>query len=330
MRRFGCITFFVLLALLLEGCSRHFRDGKKPKTHSGSPPHSDFQPTRAGSFLVLGDWGWDKDIHGNVRSVGCQQSIADAMADKMAELGDVRFIINVGDSFYPGGVRNKSDPQWDEKWRTIYSEELRAIPWYSVYGNHDLHVDNCTCSDDLSECSQVNVDTGDRNYFYMPNTSYFVKHDDLDVEVIALDTNYLWANYTCHYTICPDACFGFLRSRMDSAMRLFNNRIEATTAGNVIVFSHYPSDYYWAYPEFMAKLSNASRHHILNLGGHRHNVDERSCTSIAPNTAWLVGGGGGWGCEGYGDEQGFLVGEIGSDAVISTYPVLVNFTTCCE
>ena len=32
---------------------------------------------------------------------------------KMRELGDVEFVINVGDRFYPGGVSSKSDPQWD-------------------------------------------------------------------------------------------------------------------------------------------------------------------------------------------------------------------------
>ena len=33
------------------------------------------------------------------------------------ELGDVKFVINVGDSFYPTGVTSKTDEQWGKKWR---------------------------------------------------------------------------------------------------------------------------------------------------------------------------------------------------------------------
>merc|ERR1712190_524076 len=102
---------------------------------------------RRGSFLVIGDWGFDSEIHGNTYSTSCQQAIADAMLEKFRELGDVKFIVNVGDSFYPHGVASKTDPQWSAKWRNIYSEELRSVPWYSVYGNHDLQHDPCSCSD---------------------------------------------------------------------------------------------------------------------------------------------------------------------------------------
>lgn len=58
---------------------------------------------RVSSFLVLGDWGWDPVAHGNVRSRDCQQLIANKMDEAFEELGDVKFIINVGDSFYPLG-----------------------------------------------------------------------------------------------------------------------------------------------------------------------------------------------------------------------------------
>lgn len=68
--------------------------------------------------------------------------------------------------------------------------------------------------------------------------------------------------------------------------------------------------------------------HVEYFGGHRHNVDQWSTTSIFPNSNWLVGGGGGWSCE--GDKQGFVVGEISASLELATYPVLVDVDMCCS
>eukprot|EP00435_Cladocopium_sp_Y103_P061507 s69_g23.t1 len=83
---------------------------------------------RVASFLVLGDWGWDPVAHGDVRSRFCQQSIANKMDETFQELGDVKFVINVGDSFYPSGVFDAEDEQWDSKWRQVYSAQVRSVP----------------------------------------------------------------------------------------------------------------------------------------------------------------------------------------------------------
>jgi len=289
-------------------------------------------PQRIGSFLVIGDWGWDPQVHGNVRTVDCQRAIAEAMAAKVRELGDVRFVINVGDSFYPGGVGSRSDPQWETKWRSIFPPETRSVPWYSVYGNHDYAMDPCACSNVTEDCAQINRNVSDLDYFYMPDSSYYIEHPELGIEVVGLDMNYYtWVNHTCRWTPCQEVCHQNLKERHDAAFELFYERAEKSAARNLVVFSHYPTDYFWAFPDFLAELSNATEHHVEYFGGHRHNVDQRSCTSTAPNSNWVVGGGGGWGCEGwYGREQGFLVGEVGLDYNLRTYPVLVNYSICCS
>uniref|UniRef100_A0A7S2CTJ1 Calcineurin-like phosphoesterase domain-containing protein n=1 Tax=Alexandrium andersonii TaxID=327968 RepID=A0A7S2CTJ1_9DINO len=326
------------LVIFLEGCGTS--DQQQPPTTTIVPedtttaaPHSTTDTAinasrRLGSFLVIGDWGWDPQVHGQISSRTCQQAIADAMGQKARELGDVKFVVNVGDSFYPDGVANRSDPAWASKWRDVYPEEVRAVPWYSVYGNHDYHKDPCVCSENLEDCAQVNGNASDLDYFYMPNTSWYRDHPELDMEVVALDTNYLWVEHTCRWTPCPDQCQQNLKLRMEAALGLFYNRTRVSRAQNLLVFSHYPTDYFWGHPDFLAELSNATERRIEYFGGHRHNVDQSSCTSIAPNNNWLVGGGGGWGCEHYGQEQGFVVGEIGPEGV-RTYPVLVNYSLCC-
>jgi len=290
-----------------------------------------------GSFLVIGDWGWDGNTHGNVKSTNCQQTIAKAMLHKLKELGDVKFIINVGDSFYPNGVTSKEDPQWDTKWRSVYAPELRAIPWFSVYGNHDYQHDPCACG---GTCAQVNHDITDRDFFFMPGNSYFREHPELDIEIVGLDLNQYMDAWKagdltpldCGYTSCKAECEATLEKRATEAFGLFFNRTDHSNAKNLIVFSHYPTDYFKRSPEFLNELKSTKRNdggvrHVEYFGGHRHNVDQTSTVSIAPNSNWLVGGGGGWSCD--GEEQGFVVGEIDKAGAMNTYSVLVDSQICC-
>mmetsp|Transcript_111346 Transcript_111346/g.278794 ORF Transcript_111346/g.278794 Transcript_111346/m.278794 type:complete len:416 (+) Transcript_111346:61-1308(+) len=292
--------------------------------------------SRRGSFLVIGDWGFDPAVHGNVPSVTCQQAIADRMREKMEELGDVKFVINVGDSFYPDGVSSKSDPQWENKWRKIYSKKVRSVPWYSVYGNHDYHHDPCACSEDPTHCAQVNANVSNLDYFVMPDVSYYLPHPELDMEIVGLDLNtYVLAwnraikNHEledCQYSPCPAQCKQNAHKRTLQAFDLFHTRRKESTAKNLLVFSHYPTDYFGTAPHFMEGLRDASKR-IVYFGGHRHDVDQSTTAPIHPNVNWLVGGGGGWSCD--GGNQGFVVGEISDSFEVHTYSVLVSKDTCC-
>jgi len=302
------------------------------------------QRGRLGSFLVIGDWGWDARAHGNVNSTRCQQVIAEKMLATMRSLGDVKFIINVGDSFYPDGVQSKSDPQWDSKWRQVFHRELRSVPWYSIYGNHDYHNDWCACADMPAKCAQVNGDIDNLDFFYMPSYNWFREHPELQLEVVGIDMNqFMWAwnkkapahqqcPTDCYWTKCHAVCEGNLRYRAQEGIRLLQQRAARSTAKNLVVFSHYPTDYLWRLPEVLSILRNASRQHVEYFGGHRHNVDQTSTISTAPNSNWLVGGGGGWSCDtpkGEQPQQGFVVGEIGDDGTLATRSVLVDASVCC-
>jgi len=280
---------------------------------------------RKGSFIVIGDWGWDDAVHGNTASRTCQQTIAEKMAEKQRELGDVKFVVNVGDSFYPDGVTSKDDPQWQTKWRDVYDEPLRSIPWYSVYGNHDYHHDPCAWSDDEAACAQVNADVNDLSRFYMPSLNWFKEHPELELEVVAMDLNTVGAA-DCQYSQNPQKCRELLQVRTEEGFKLFLERAQSSSAKNLLVFSHYPTDFIQWRPDVLSALSNNSQHHIEYFGGHRHGVDQTSTVSTAPNNNWVVGGGGGWGCDG---DMGFVVGEIGEDDTIKTYSVLVDPAVCC-
>mmetsp|Transcript_65974 Transcript_65974/g.190317 ORF Transcript_65974/g.190317 Transcript_65974/m.190317 type:complete len:451 (+) Transcript_65974:61-1413(+) len=305
-----------------------------PTTSSTSPP-----PHRIASFLAVGDWGYDKVSHGWNVKPECQSVIAQRMEEEMQKLGDVRFVINVGDSFYPSGVASKEDPQWQSKWRDVFPQGTRSVPWYSVYGNHDYHIDPCICSDNVSQCAQVNPDEKNLDYFVMPNYTYFKEIPELDLEIIAMDTNQYMEGWNpnitrekhsfndCQWTTCPGVCWDRAVKRANASFELFYDRMSKTTARNLIVFSHYPTDYYWvAAPEFLDALRTPARN-ITFFGGHRHSTDQWSVASIAPNNAWLVGGGGGWSCD--SGTQGFVVGQVMSDLSVKTSPVIVDRESCC-
>jgi hypothetical protein len=330
-----CISSLLVAIAVLSMALGHLSDGtlRLPSSSGAEFTRETLVTGRRGSFFVIGDWGWDYEVHA-IGSDRCQRAIAERMTEKMRELGDVKFVINLGDSFYPTGVQSKSDWQWDVKWRNVYSKELRSIPWYSVYGNHDYYWDPCAC--DRQACAQLNSNISNLDFFYMPDLTWFKSHPELDLEVIAMDLNMYvegWeASYmedleegVCITGKCKNRCWDSFKGRAEESFQLFYSRMERSLAKNLLVFSHYPTDYFVRLPGFLSSLSNASRHHVEYFGGHRHSVSDTTTASTAPNHNWLVGGGGGWGCD--GPFQGFVVGEIAMNGVLRTYEVLVD--GCC-
>lgn len=80
------------------------------------------------SFLALGDWG---------RQGGRDQTaVAAAMATAADEVGS-RFVLSVGDNFYPAGVQSVNDPHWKESFEDVYAAASLQTPWYVALGNHD-------------------------------------------------------------------------------------------------------------------------------------------------------------------------------------------------
>jgi len=103
---------------------------------------------------------------------------------------------------------------------------------------------------------------------------------------------------------------------------------EQSSAKTLIVFSHYPTDYLVkSQSSLFNKLKDNSKHNIVYFGGHRHNTDQ-AADSIYPNEQWLVGGGGGYGCDGH--NQGFVKGYIHDDGTVTTEAAYVNEYSCCS
>lgn len=80
------------------------------------------------SFLAIGDWGRDGASH--------QQRVADQMA-LAAETDASRFVVALGDNFYPHGVQSANDARWQTSFEAIYKAPSLQSPWVGVLGNHD-------------------------------------------------------------------------------------------------------------------------------------------------------------------------------------------------
>lgn len=79
------------------------------------------------SFVVLGDWG-----KGN----SGQHALAAALGVAAAAV-EARFVVSVGDNFYPRGVAGVNDPHWRRDFEDVYTAPALAVPWHPVLGNHD-------------------------------------------------------------------------------------------------------------------------------------------------------------------------------------------------
>jgi len=78
-----------------------------------------------------------------------QRLVSDVMLKRQKELieagNPARYIVNVGDNFYPGGIdvhcgmedQGETLIQFDQIWKKMYPEELAELEWWGVLGNHD-------------------------------------------------------------------------------------------------------------------------------------------------------------------------------------------------
>ena len=83
-------------------------------------------PPRPARFLAWGDAGHGNDV---------QYSVA-AAAERVCAAEGCGFALQLGDNFYPRGVRDAEDPQFEHKFERPYAN--LSLPFYAALGNHDV------------------------------------------------------------------------------------------------------------------------------------------------------------------------------------------------
>jgi len=84
------------------------------------------------NFVAIGDWGRNGEYH--------QAEVAKQMGE-WASTHPNKFIISVGDNFYPRGVVSENDPLWHYSFENVYTAHSLQDDWYPVLGNHDYGTD---------------------------------------------------------------------------------------------------------------------------------------------------------------------------------------------
>eukprot|EP01061_Rhynchopus_euleeides_P046858 TRINITY_DN90_c0_g1_i1.p1 TRINITY_DN90_c0_g1~~TRINITY_DN90_c0_g1_i1.p1 ORF type:complete len:348 (+),score=153.74 TRINITY_DN90_c0_g1_i1:48-1046(+) len=92
------------------------------------------------SFLAIGDWGGSSDSKPTTRG---EVDNNQAMGTVAQKLGDVRFVMAMGDNFYTTGVSNEYSKRFTQTFEDVFSHSALQLPWYVVAGNHD-HYGNVT------------------------------------------------------------------------------------------------------------------------------------------------------------------------------------------
>eukprot|EP00601_Ochromonadales_sp_CCMP2298_P030542 CAMPEP_0173347932 /NCGR_PEP_ID=MMETSP1144-20121109/13435_1 /TAXON_ID=483371 /ORGANISM="non described non described, Strain CCMP2298" /LENGTH=152 /DNA_ID=CAMNT_0014295487 /DNA_START=452 /DNA_END=907 /DNA_ORIENTATION=- len=81
------------------------------------------------SFFAVGDFG---------NPTAALKKTAKAMGNWADKYGKPDFILGCGDNFYPYGVHDVTDPQFQASWYDIFLKyEGLRVPWKFVLGNHD-------------------------------------------------------------------------------------------------------------------------------------------------------------------------------------------------
>lgn len=280
-----------------------------------------------------------------------------------------KFVVNVGDNFYPNGVRSPLDTRWQSSWEHIY-HSLPPMSWYSVYGNHDYgEIDlPCACSgrDDIAgtQCAQVQKHgaVASDQAWHMPSMSHYMQPlPGVPLEIVTLDMNVVDASRICPWIACgkekctdPNAtqapgctyavCHETLQARAEEAWELLVSRVaaakQATPRRHLIVNSHYPTTWLWWWRFKRKSIANILYDpdvHITFFGGHIHATD--NVTNVRKQLrrhGWndfCVGGGGGWACDNAFTpmSQGFVTGQVRSDGSISNLEFEMEpDDECCE
>ena len=206
----------------------------------------------------------------------------------------------------------------------------------------------------------------------MPSMSYY--HEPLpgvNLEIVSLDTNVIDAGPTCKWIerfnhqdrnagwtprnrfepACNEpTCRYTMGQRTRYAFELLRSRVEAArqTGRQLIVFSHYPSNWLHAYSHNDGRTFNdllsTPGVSITYFSGHVHSTDNTTNVNTGLRRhGWndfCVGGGGGWACDdsiwvggevGFSPSQGFVAGEIRSDGMVVNLKLeMIPDKMCCR
>ena len=275
------------------------------------------------AFLIA-DFGFETTSTGGDC---CQTDVAELMRATRRDLERdgkrLLFVGAGGDNFYWRGLRGEREggaSQW-KRWEAVY-DGLHDVPWFAVMGNHDLgdydlyatcpeRSPRVTVASQPYASNQLDADKGGyrplrgpaRNY-HMPDFNYRLTLDALNLEIFALDQNYVDVDGIGGggNDEIGRACGGNLSERLksvrDSGEVLL---VESAMAGakdprrtrNVLVIQHYRYQCAQLKRKFMENVPAGEVVDFRCSAGHEHNT---ACLAGSDEDCEFSINGGGGGC----------------------------------
>ena len=162
-----------------------------------------------------------------------QRKVAAMMAERARE-EPFQLWLTLGDNIYPWGVLSAADPQWEEKFESVYDDPALQVPVYGTLGNHD-YLGLPLAQVDRSERSDTWT-MPDRHYAF----SSFLA-DGTEVAFFALDTEIILSGIRADIEDTP------LEERMET-VRNIAERGEAEISESLVryVAEHIHAEDGWA------------------------------------------------------------------------------------
>eukprot|EP00929_Paragymnodinium_shiwhaense_P014795 TRINITY_DN122758_c0_g1_i1.p1 TRINITY_DN122758_c0_g1~~TRINITY_DN122758_c0_g1_i1.p1 ORF type:complete len:718 (-),score=143.11 TRINITY_DN122758_c0_g1_i1:165-2318(-) len=290
-----------------------------PKTPEGEEEH----------VFLIGDWGgfgpwattfdntWGKREYVWGVDDKAQHLVANLMSE-MAEKYKPRYIINVGDNFYPAGVFGACGEvdmcsflqtgQWEAMWQNVYnSDELKDLEWWGVLGNHDFGGYSFGRPWEQAVAFTWHSDRWITPAMYWRRTATYC---DFDIDYFFLDTNTYdaedpatdkfhnicsWeanAHADCSEIGGPTSaynCVDWFKRLFDDQLKWLEHQLSQSTATWQIIVTHFPPQYgseVW--------LDVAKRFGVdIFLTGHRHmqelhfNGHGGMCEDLSDGCGWM-------------------------------------------
>ena len=212
------------------------------------------------NFLVFGDWGRQGESD--------QREVAEQMGIAGQNVG-ARFVISVGDNFYPDGVKSPADDHWQKSFEDVYTAPALGVPWYAILGNHDYH-GNCDAQLEYARQS---------SRWTMPARYYMQSHQidgGTTADFFFLDTTPMIKLYQ------KDRLEGKIHANVHSQdvkrqLAWFKAALTASKAQWKIVFAHHPiysGGEHGDQPELIESILPLLREHNVRawFNGHDHDL----------------------------------------------------------
>mmetsp|Transcript_511 Transcript_511/g.1164 ORF Transcript_511/g.1164 Transcript_511/m.1164 type:complete len:794 (-) Transcript_511:92-2473(-) len=296
-------------------------------------------PNETEHFFTIGDWGGigkyamtfdntaeKREYVGGIDN-DAQWKVADIMKVVAAKTHP-KFIINVGDNFYPGGVETpcmvsdmctltdttRTRTQWDRIWNRMYkSEDLQLLEWWGVLGNHDWggfsfgngwpetlkftwHSDRWLTPALYWE-RRVQYCDWNIDFFFVDTNIYDVHHPSFDPKhnICSWENNRRNCEDIGGPSDCWD-CVGWFHDMYANQTLWLERRLNQSDADWQIVVTHYPPQYG---RDLWRRLVRDYGVDML-ITGHRHQQEVHyhdrgtGWTNLdLGDTVWTVTGGGG-------------------------------------